>query len=60
MPTADIRVGNEAETVTLSADDAFGKFIERFCRCVLDGNEKKENYKEIHKQAKLADNEKGE
>ena len=60
VPTADIRVGNETETVTLSADDTFGKSIEKFCRCVLDENERNGNYQAIRKQAQLVDKVKGE
>ena len=55
VPTAEIKVGNETETITLSADDTFGKSIEKFCRCVADENERKENYKTILKQAQLVD-----
>ena len=60
VPTAEVKVGNETETVTLSADDTFGKSIEKFCRCVADENERKENYKTILKQAQLVDEVKGE
>ena len=54
-PTAEITIGNEAETVKLSADDTFGKSIKHFCRCVQDAKAREENYKKILKQAKLVD-----
>ena len=54
-PTAEITIGNEAETVKLSADDTFGKSIKHFCRCVQDAKTREENYKKILKQAKLVD-----
>ena len=54
-PTAEITIGNETETVTLSPDDTFGKSIEYFCRCVKDAKTREENYKTILKQAKLVD-----
>ena len=55
VPTAEITVGNETETVTLSADDTFGKSIEHFCKCVCNYETREENYKKILKQAKLVD-----
>ena len=54
-PTAEITIGNEAETVKLSADDTFGKSIKHFCRCVQDAKTREDNYKKILKQAKLVD-----
>ena len=54
-PTAEITIGNEAETVKLSADDTFGKSIKHFCRCVQDAKAREENYKKILKQAELVD-----
>ena len=54
-PTAEITIGNETETVKLSADDTFGKSIEHFCRCVADSQTREENYKKILKQARLVD-----
>ncbi len=59
VPTADIRIGNETETVTLSADDTFARSILKFCRCVADGNERINNYKALIKQAELVDQVKG-
>ena len=58
-PTADITIGNETETVKLSADDTFGKSIEHFCRCVKDEKTREDNYKSILKQAKLVHEVKG-
>ena len=55
VPTAEIKVGNETENVTLSADDTFGKSIMRFCECVNNDEVRKENYKTILKQAQLVD-----
>ncbi len=55
VPTAEIKVGNETETVTLSADDTFGKSILKFCECVNNDEVRKENYKTILKQAQLVD-----
>ena len=54
-PTAEITIGNEVETVKLSADDTFGKSIKHFCRCVQDAKTREDNYKKILKQAKLVD-----
>ena len=54
-PSAEITIGSETETVTLSPDDTFGKSIEYFCRCVKDAKTREENYKTILKQAKLVD-----
>lgn len=54
-PSAEITIGNETETVKLSADDTFGKSIEHFCRCVNDAKTREENYKKILKQARLVD-----
>ena len=54
-PTAEITIGNEAETVKLSTDDTFGKSIEHFCRCVSDVKTREDNYKTILKQAGLVD-----
>ena len=59
-PTAEITIGNETETVKLSADDTFGKSIEHFCRCVSDDKVREENYKKILKQAELVDEVRGE
>ena len=60
VPTAELKVGNETETVTLSADDTFGKSIMRFCEGVNSDEVRKENYKTILKQAQLVDKIKGE
>ena len=54
-PSAEITVGNETETVKLSADDTFGKSIEHFCRCVNDIRAREENCKTILKQAGFVD-----
>lgn len=59
-PTAEITIGNETETVKLSADDTFGKSIQHFCKCVADSQTREENYKKILKQARLVDEVKGE
>ena len=59
-PTAEITIGNETETVKLSADDTFGKSIEHFCRCVRDEKVREDNYKAILKQAELVDEVRGE
>lgn len=59
MPTAEIRIGNETETVALSVDDTFAKSILKFCRCVVDDNERVNNYKALIKQAELVDQVKG-
>ncbi len=59
VPTADIRIGNETETVTLSADDTFAKSILKFCGCVADDDERINNYKALIKQAELVDQVKG-
>ena len=59
-PTAEITIGNETETVKLSADDTFGKSIEHFCKCVQDAKTREETYKTILKQAELVDEVRGE
>lgn len=55
VPTADIRIGNETETIELSADDTFSKSIKKFCECVRDDAVRKNNYKAIIKQAEMVD-----
>ena len=54
-PSAEITVGNETQTVKLSADDTFKKSIEHFCQCVSVDKIRNENYAEILKQAKLTE-----
>ncbi len=54
-PTAEITIGNETETVKLSADDTFRKSIEHFCKCVADETARKINYETIARQAELVD-----
>lgn len=54
-PSAELRIGNETRTVKLSADDAFKKSIEKFCRCVRDRRERARNYTELIKQAELVE-----
>ncbi len=60
VPTAAVKIGNETETITLSADDTFAKSIKKFCSCVNDDKERINNYKSIIKQAELVDAVKGE
>ncbi len=55
-PTAEIKVGNETQTVKLSADDTFKKSIQKFCWCVADDRERVENYAAIGRQAELVEN----
>ena len=59
VPAAEIRVGNETETVTLSADDTFVKSVLKFCKCASDDDERINNYKALIKQAELVDEVKG-
>ena len=59
-PTAEVTVGNETETVKLSADDTFKKSIEQFLKCVSDEEQREENYKAILRQSELVDEVKGE
>ena len=59
-PTAEVTVGNETETVKLSADDTFKKSIEKFLKCVSDEEQREENYKAILRQAELVEEVKGE
>ena len=54
-PTAEITIGNETETVKLSADDTFRKSIEHFCKCVADEKTREMNYETIARQAELVD-----
>lgn len=55
VPTAEITVGNETETVELPADDTFRKSIDCFCQCVRDEETRKANYRELLRQAKIVD-----
>lgn len=55
VPTVEITVGSDTETLKLSADDTFGKSIEHFCKCVNDEKTREKNYKTILKQAELVD-----
>ena len=55
VPTAEVRVGNETETVTLPADDSFARSIARFAECIQDKEERKKNYRAILRQAELVD-----
>lgn len=59
-PIAEIMVGNNAETIKLSADDTFVKSIEYFVTCVVDEKIREENYRTILKQAQLVERVKGE
>lgn len=59
VPVAQIKIGNETETVTLSADDSFRKSIEYFCRCVSDKDTRISHYRELLRQAQLVDDVKG-
>ena len=54
-PTAEVRVGNETETVPLPADDAFAGSIAQFARCIRDEEAREENYRAILRQAELVD-----
>lgn len=47
IPTVTIRKGNEDEIRQLSADDAFGKSIRHFLKCVSDDTVRRENYKAL-------------
>ena len=58
-PKAEITVGNETETVKLSADDTFGKSIRYFCECVNNKKTRENNYNKILKQAELVNEVKG-
>ena len=55
VPTAEVRVGNEAQTVTLPSDDAFAGSIARFAQCIWDKEAREENYRTILRQAELVD-----
>ena len=60
VPTAEVKVGNETETVTLPADDSFAKSIARFAECVRDRSVREENARAILWQAELVDAVRGE
>ncbi len=60
VPTAEITVGSETETVPLPADDTFKKSIAHFCDCVRHEDVRKANYETLLRQAKLIDAVKGE
>ncbi len=55
VPKMTIRKGNEDEIRDLPSDDAFGKSIEHFMKCILDEKIRKNNYKSLIKQAELID-----
>ncbi len=59
-PTAEVKVGNETETVALPADDAFAGSIARFAECIRDEGARGENYRAILRQAELVDAVRGE
>ncbi len=54
-PTADVKVGNDTQTVQLAVDDTFSKSIDYFVKCVCDDAVRLENYELIIKQAELVD-----
>ncbi len=53
IPEVSIKVGNQSEIKTMTADDAFKKSIIHFHNCIEDGNVRKKNYNEILRQAQL-------
>lgn len=53
VPTAKIVKGGKGETITLPADDAFGKSIRRFEECISDGKTRESNYGSLKRQAEL-------
>lgn len=55
VPTAEITVGDETETVSLPADDTFQKSIAHFCKCVMDDETREANYETIARQARLVE-----
>lgn len=55
IPTVVIRKGNEEETRSLPADDAFKKSIQHFLKCVQDEEYREDNYRKIVSQARLVD-----
>ncbi len=52
-PTVVIKNADGVKTVTLPADDAFGKSIEQFGECVTDSAARSEKYAEILRQSAL-------
>ena len=59
-PAAEVRIGNETQTVKLPADDAFAGSIAHFARCIRDEGTREENYRVILRQAELVDTVRGE
>ncbi|MCR5102459.1 MAG: Gfo/Idh/MocA family oxidoreductase [Butyrivibrio sp.] len=55
VPSVTIRKGNEDEVRSLPADDAFRKSIMRFWECIGNDNTRRNNYKELIRQAELVD-----
>lgn len=55
VPTVEIRKGNETETRELPADDAFGKSLLHFRRCIEEPEVRRAQYAVITKQAELVD-----
>jgi predicted dehydrogenase len=52
-PLVKIKTGNEESEKPIPADDCFRKSIERFYACVVNREEREDNYKDIVKQANL-------
>lgn len=55
VPTCTIKRGQEMETITLSADDAFYLSLQYFVKCVHDESVRKESAAAIIKQAEFVD-----
>jgi hypothetical protein len=54
-PLVKIRTGNEEAEKLIPAADCFKKSIERFYTCVINREEREDNYKDITGQAKLVE-----
>lgn len=55
QPTCTLYIGNEQETVALSADDTFLKSLKYFAACVEYGKNRENAYEAIRKQAGLVE-----
>lgn len=55
VPEVTVRKGNEEEIRKLSADDSFGKSINKFAQCIENADIRNENYRAIVRQAQLVD-----
>lgn len=54
-PVVVIKQGNDEQSFTLPADDTFGKSIEHFRKCIINENERRDQYARIRRQGVLVE-----